>query len=346
MLDRDICIFTEFRHFDCFFAVRFLIIWDVLAAPGPGLESSRLARPKSWLNRRPPTPLLIGHRGMGAHTHSKNPSEHPGDNTVAAFKQAFAIGGDMVELDVQLSQDDVLIIRHDFSVSDGKNQKFYRDLDAVKILEMEQDTVSLPGVFSGVDRALGIDVEVKYPMRIINGRLENEEEELIQMDINGEKMPRWPKNKLAELVLKTVEPEAHKRRVFLSTFHPDLALVLSRKIAPTVRHLLPVMGLTRGDKHCDVPLEKYHLDLRNRTVASAASWSRAVDLDGVVPFAASVFPLEDPVKMFGDDLATVLWGKGLNSVEVLKNMQQQTWVHGLIFDNLNELLPQVKKCPS
>lgn len=326
-------------------AGRYLIIWDVLALAAPSFQNGK--KPKTWLNDpKPTTPLLIGHRGMGAYAHDENPSQHPGDNTVAGFNEAHAIGADGVELDVQLSLDDALVIRHDFVFSSGENQNYIRDVNAMKIIEDDPDTPLLSKVFNEVDPGLGIDVEVKYPMCVMNGLLENGEEEMVQMDTKGEKILRWPKNKLADLVLKAVGPEAQKRRLFLSTFHPDLALILSRKISPSLRPLLPVLGLTRGEAYSDVSPDKLHLDLRSRTVASAASWARAVALDGIVPFAASALALNDPQQLFGKDLVVFLWGWGLNSVEVLRKMQQETWVCGLIFDKINELLHQVKSSSS
>jgi glycerophosphoryl diester phosphodiesterase len=59
-------------------------------------------------------PLLIAHRGASG--------TRP-ENTLAAFRQAVALGADMIELDVQLTRDGEVVVFHDHSVertTDGR----------------------------------------------------------------------------------------------------------------------------------------------------------------------------------------------------------------------------------
>ncbi|HET6851924.1 MAG TPA: glycerophosphodiester phosphodiesterase family protein, partial [Pyrinomonadaceae bacterium] len=50
------------------------------------------------------TPLIIGHRGASAVAP---------ENTIAAFKEAIAVGADGVEFDVRLTRDRVPVVIHD-----------------------------------------------------------------------------------------------------------------------------------------------------------------------------------------------------------------------------------------
>ncbi len=54
-----------------------------------------------------PKPLIFGHRGMSAHAP---------ENTLAAFNMAFNAGADGIELDVQLTADDEVIVFQDRSL--------------------------------------------------------------------------------------------------------------------------------------------------------------------------------------------------------------------------------------
>ena len=58
--------------------------------------------------------LIIGHRG--------NPEEAP-ENTLASIDAAFAVGCDLVEIDVRLSRDGVAVIVHDDTVDRTTNGK-------------------------------------------------------------------------------------------------------------------------------------------------------------------------------------------------------------------------------
>ena len=50
------------------------------------------------------TPLIIGHRGASA--------DAP-ENTMAAFREAIAVGADGIEFDVRLTRDGVPVVIHD-----------------------------------------------------------------------------------------------------------------------------------------------------------------------------------------------------------------------------------------
>lgn len=87
------------------------------------LERNRLQVKTTPISRRTSQPFprqllnsvtVIGHRG--------NSSEAP-ENTVIAVKEAFALGADMVEVDVYLSRDGVPVVIHDETVDRTTNGK-------------------------------------------------------------------------------------------------------------------------------------------------------------------------------------------------------------------------------
>lgn len=62
-------------------------------------------------------PLVIGHRGLGKNSASRN-SLQLGENTIQSFIAAANLGAKYVEFDVQLTKDLVPVIYHDFLVSE------------------------------------------------------------------------------------------------------------------------------------------------------------------------------------------------------------------------------------
>ncbi len=73
--------------------------------------------------------LVIGHRG--------NPAEAP-ENTLSSIRSAFAVGADLVEVDVRLSRDGIPVIIHDPTVdrtTDGKGPVAAKMLAELKHLD-------------------------------------------------------------------------------------------------------------------------------------------------------------------------------------------------------------------
>lgn len=72
----------------------------------------RFDRIKTW-----PRTMIIAHRGAGHR--GKGATIH--ENTIAAFKQAIAVGADAIELDVRRTADGVLIIHHDERITRSRH---------------------------------------------------------------------------------------------------------------------------------------------------------------------------------------------------------------------------------
>jgi len=96
-------------------------------------------------------PSVIAHRGSSA--------AHP-DNTWAAFEAALTEGADAIECDVQLTRDDMLIVRHDLMLGG----ELVRDMTAVAVAAAHPGTVELAALLRwAAIKGLGVLVEIKDP---------------------------------------------------------------------------------------------------------------------------------------------------------------------------------------
>jgi len=85
-----------------------------------------------------PHPLVIAHRGDSAH--------RP-ENTLASFASALEVGASVVELDVQLTADDHVVVLHDPTVdrtTDGRG-----DVGRMKLAEVRALSAGYPEKFGG-----------------------------------------------------------------------------------------------------------------------------------------------------------------------------------------------------
>jgi glycerophosphodiester phosphodiesterase len=63
------------------------------------------------------TSKVIGHRGLGKNWNGRK-SLQLGENTLASFIAAANLGANYVEMDVQLTKDNIPVIYHDFLVGE------------------------------------------------------------------------------------------------------------------------------------------------------------------------------------------------------------------------------------
>lgn len=87
-----------------------------------------------------PVPLIIGHRGASAVAP---------ENTVAAFREAIAVGADGIEFDVRLTRDGVPVVIHDSSLrrTAGMNRRV-ADLSWQEISKVDVGSWFRPGSFT------------------------------------------------------------------------------------------------------------------------------------------------------------------------------------------------------
>jgi glycerophosphoryl diester phosphodiesterase len=88
-----------------------------------------------------PVPLIIGHRGASAVAP---------ENTMAAFREAIAVGADGIEFDVRLASDGVPVVIHDSTLrrTGGMNQRV-ADLSSQELGKIDVGSWFKPGSFAG-----------------------------------------------------------------------------------------------------------------------------------------------------------------------------------------------------
>jgi len=88
-----------------------------------------------------PVPLIIGHRGASAVAP---------ENTMAAFREAIAVGADGIEFDVRLTRDGVPVVIHDSTLqrTGGVNQRV-SDLSWQELSKVDVGSWFKPGSCSG-----------------------------------------------------------------------------------------------------------------------------------------------------------------------------------------------------
>jgi glycerophosphoryl diester phosphodiesterase len=124
-----------------------------------------------------PFPLIIAHRGDGANAP---------ENTIKAFRSAYELGADGIELDVRLTADDQLVVFHDWKLhraSNGKGLVNHATLDEMRALDVGswfgpqfrgEKAPTLDEVFESLPPNFLINVEMKAVikgMRLIAHRV-------------------------------------------------------------------------------------------------------------------------------------------------------------------------------
>lgn len=261
--------------------VEYLIITNPVAYGQP-------APKPDWLFRT--NKLDAGHRGSGSGRRLDLPTELL-ENTIASFNHAHRNGADTCELDVLLSADGEPVVYHDFDVdavaaqqsSDqlGKlrvqvNEFTLKQLREFRLLAMHDDhgstyTLNVPEqpennkpfptlaqVLNEVDEACGLNIEIKWPQLLENGKMEARRCREI--------------NDFVDKIIDVVENNAGKRRIVLESFDADLVIMLRLK-----QNRFPVIFLNQGmtDKY-----ERY-FDVRARSVRNGIYFAQAFDLAGV-----------------------------------------------------------------
>ena len=102
---------------------------------------------------------IIAHRGV--HDNKKTP-----ENSLEAFQKAIEYNYP-IELDVQLTKDNILVVFHDFTLTRmTKNTNYiqdtnYQDIKDLKLLNTNEKIPTLKEVLELVDNKLLIDIEIK-----------------------------------------------------------------------------------------------------------------------------------------------------------------------------------------
>jgi glycerophosphoryl diester phosphodiesterase len=205
-------------------------------------------------------PVVFAHRGASA----RRP-----ENTVAAFREAVALGADGVELDVRRSADDILVVHHD-SEADGVG--LLRDSRFHAIRAARPDIPTLDEALAACGDLL-VNVEVKcLPW---------------EPDADGADRPVL--RAVAELV------RAERDRIIVSSF--DLGAVdACHALAPE----LTTAWLTSGqdlDAAGAIAVERGHRWLHPDRAAAQRSSSAVVGALHDAGVGVNVWTVDDPVEM-------------------------------------------------
>ncbi|CAF3787802.1 unnamed protein product [Rotaria sp. Silwood1] len=274
------------------------------------------------------------------------------ENTLISFRDAFQLGFDFVEFDVQLSKDKIPVVYHDFQVAITLKRKFQQgelfvvpvkdltlpQLQSLKIYHASKTDVSkiedefddddeqinqekfrslfptLQELLEQLDPHLGFNVEIKYAMQYRHGGCEQNY--------------FFERNEYIDCILRCLITYAGKRVIVLSTFDPDCASMLRRK-----QTLFPVLFLTQGDKG-DWP---QFLDVRTWSINIGLCFIIAEHLSGLAAPALDILSDKDFVKhVKNNGKLLFIWGDEANNKDVSKCLIDLK-VDGLIFDHIAEL---------
>ena len=147
-------------------------------------------------------PVLCGHRGLG-----KGVVDGYRENTLESFRAAVSAGVTWVEVDARVNADDVLVLRHDPAVEDGR---LVSELSTGETDEL--GLVRLAGLFEALPPDVSIDLEVKTSL---------------------EDATRPRGQTTAALVAHLVAGETQRRMVLVTSFDPS-AITIVRERLPDV----------------------------------------------------------------------------------------------------------------
>jgi glycerophosphoryl diester phosphodiesterase len=123
--------------------VAMLVASMAIAFTGPGFSAVASASPSAPAHYRSGNPWL--HRRFLNMAHAGGENEAPAD-TLYAFKRAVALGADMIELDVESTADDRLVVMHNSSVDATTNGTgLVRDLTFRQVHSLDAAYNFVPG---------------------------------------------------------------------------------------------------------------------------------------------------------------------------------------------------------
>ncbi|KAJ3258552.1 Glycerophosphocholine phosphodiesterase [Boothiomyces macroporosus] len=287
--------------------------------------------------------VLVGHRGAGANRKINIEGKSRlqlGENTVQSLIKGGEFGAEFVEFDVQLTQDHIPVIYHDFTTTEwgvhnpvsnikfndfvgnrpklsrrNSSSNFNKNVEMATIKPNGAGTIqsafcSLLQVFQKVPLKTGFNIEVKYP------NLEEAQDETLN---NAEI------NTFCDEILKVVFRNAGKRKLYFSSFHPEMCLLLRMK-----QKKYPVFYLTVAGA------QKYY-DVRLNSLADAVQVALDFKLDGVVTYCGPLIDCPALIKKIQNlGLNILSYGGKNNNIEDAR-IQVNAGINGIIVDNVPDI---------
>lgn len=288
-------------------------------------------------------PLNVGHRGMGSSFDITAPVM---ENTIASFNAAAQYGAQCVEMDVHLTKDLEPVIYHDFAVHVAMEKKnragaasnharmsvknlTLDQLQSLKLYHPLPETSGLISISEGnnshempfptlldclneVQEDIGFFVELKYPSELENGKYEDS--------------TMFDANQFSDVILSLILKHCGNRKIVLSTFEPDLCIMLHLK-----QNKFPVMFLTQGKTEKWPPFK----DPRTQTVETGISFTKAEGLFAICPLTENLLKNEDLIKMCHENNLPILsWGMDNDNHNNLRILTEKGLV-GLIYNRMD-----------
>lgn len=288
-------------------------------------------------------PINVGHRGMGS---SFNDTAPVMENTIASFNAAAQYGAQCVEMDVHLTKDLEPVIYHDFSVHVAMEK---RDSDciasnhtpmSVKNLTLDQlhklklfyhlpkpsrwvsisegdNSHEMPfptllDCLNEVQDDIGFFIELKYPSELENGEYEDS--------------AMFDANQFSDVILSLILKHCGNRKILLSTFEPDLCIMLQMK-----QNQFPVMFLTQGETERWPPYK----DLRTQAVETGISFAKAEGLFAICALSENLLKNDELIKMCHEnDLPLLSWGMDNDNHDNLRILTEKGLL-GLIYNRMD-----------
>ncbi|KAK7585859.1 hypothetical protein V9T40_000038 [Parthenolecanium corni] len=323
----------------------------VIIRPSPEINCSfKVSYAKYWNNSW--TGLEIGHRGTGiSFGRVTENNAKCRENTIGSFKAAVQNGAHLIEFDVQLTNDKVPTIYHDFHVllevrnklETPKRQMIfpfhklnYEELKNFQVhhvneingaFSFENDDhedyspfPSLEEVLHAVDPQIGFNVEIKYTSILQDGSKEYDH----PIDMN----------EYVDKILQVVFANAGRRYIVFSSFSPDICAMARLK-----QNKYPVMFLTQGVTSRYPP----YSDKRMKSIENAINFANCADLLGIVAHSENLLGDCELVKrILNNKLVLFCWGDDNNDNNNIAKLKEQG-VHGIIFDRIDKLGEKPKK---
>ena len=158
-----------------------------------------------------PAPVVIGHRGMGSGPHPVP------ENTIASLLATVEAGLSWVEIDVQRTGDDELVLRHDPTTVDGRF-----------VIDRTADEVGLPRlaeVFDALPPGVGVDVDVKT---------------ILEDAVDA------PSRRTGALLLPLLAAETRRRPLLVTSFDPAVLAQFREELPGVPLGLLTWMQFPMG----------------------------------------------------------------------------------------------------
>lgn len=262
---------------------------------------------------------LMGHRGTGQKnikkTKEKFLREEMSDglyyeNTITSFNKAWDKGAKWVELDIQLTKNQVPVIFHDFVLDIDGTKKGINQLEDLEFFNYfggskDNTPTSLESIFPRIHKDLALNLEIKYPDS-------SEVERYCLKDL-------MPVDKYVEEILSVLSLQEPRRMCF-SSFNPLVILYLRIRLPK-----FPVMFI----------IHHTSLSLHFCSFEKAISFCSQAGLNGLVMDFKSIKTNPVGIKRMCTDanLKLFVYGSEVSDKHIVKNLLE-IGVDGIITDNL------------